>query len=206
MFSGKSSPSVSWEISPTQSEELPEEDEMPLSEDAELTDDGVPKVAKLPEPYGTLSCPSILSLGLIQAVYYRVYTKDGAIPSNSRVYSDDPYLARIWAKQVALPRTIMSLKRCLSAVENINNYKDTSLFQSAKSEISMDDASHVSLASGSGPGSTADNPMLLFAKAIVQKAKRRAASRPLLPPREGKTPFKAQYCRFFTNFPVIYLN
>jgi hypothetical protein len=142
-------------------------------------------------------------------VYYRVYTEDGAIPSKCPVYSDDPYLARIWAQQVALPRTVMSLKRCLSAVEHIGNYKDTSLFQSAKSDISMADTSHVSLASGSGPGSTPDNPMLLFAKVINIKAERLEASRPevaLLPPREGTTPFKAQYCRFFTDFLDIYLD
>jgi hypothetical protein len=59
MSSGKSSPSVSWEISSTQSEELPQEDEMPLFEDAELADGGVPKVKKLSEPYGTL--PDVLT-------------------------------------------------------------------------------------------------------------------------------------------------
>jgi hypothetical protein len=119
------------------------------------------------------------------------------------VYLDDPYLARIWAKQVAPPRTVMSLKRCLSAVERIGGYKGTSLFLSADSETSMDDTSRISLISSSSPGSTPDDPMVLFAKAIDRESERLGKARPeaaLLPPREGTTPFKPQFCGFFTVF------
>jgi hypothetical protein len=224
MSSGKFSPSVSWEISSTQSEGSPEEDKMAPFEYSNHTDDGVPKLARMAGPYASShatilpdssrgrqngyiwrcraqrsegcedvravwfasSHPAILSLGLIQAVYFRVYTEDGAIPSKSLVYSDDPYLARIWAKQVALPHTVMSLKRYLSAVEHIGNYNDTSLFQSVKSDISMADTSHVSLTSGSGPGSTPDNPTQLFAKAITERPAPFRPAVALLPPREGQ--------------------
>jgi len=161
---------------------------MTLFEDAELVANGAcAKTAKFAEPY----------------VYYRVYTEDGAIPSKSPVYSDDPYLARIWAKQVALPRTVTSLKRCLSAVESISNHNGTSLFVSAKSETAMDAMSPISLTSRSFPGSTPDDPMILFAKGVDGESERLGAHRPeaaLLPPQEGSTPFKLQflYYRIYT--------
>jgi len=166
---------------------------MTLFEDAELVDNGAhAKMVRFGEPY----------------VYYRVYTEDGAIPSKSPVYSDDPYLARIWAKQVALPRTVMSLKRCLSAVESISDHSGTSLFVSAKSETPMDVTSRLSLTSSSDPGSTPDDPIILFAKVIGGESERWGPPRPetaLLPPQEGSTPFKAQflYYRIYTEDGAI---
>jgi hypothetical protein len=91
----------------------------------------------------------------------------------------------------------------LPVVERIGGYKGTSLFQSADSETSMDDTSRISLISSSGPGSTPDDPMILFAKAIDRESERLGEPRPeaaLLPPREGTMPFKPQFCGFFTVF------
>jgi len=139
-------------------------------------------------------------------VYYRVYAEDGVVPSKSPMYTDDPYLARIWAKQVALPRTVMSLKRCLSAVENID-YKSTNIFASAKSETPMDDCSRLSFMSSSDLG-TPDDPMILFVKTLSAESERLSISKPeaaLLPPPKGTTPFKVQflYYRIYTEDGAI---
>ena len=97
-------------------------------------------------------------------VYYRVYTKDGAIPSNAPMNTEDPYLARIAVKSVTPPHTVSSLKRCLSKVENIVNYRNSSLFLSISSHTLMDDGHRLSLLNRSGPGSIPQEPMALVVK------------------------------------------
>jgi hypothetical protein len=52
-------------------------------------------------------------------VYYIVYTENGARQSKQPVNPDNPYLARIWAKQVTPPHTVASLKRCICGIEGI---------------------------------------------------------------------------------------
>jgi hypothetical protein len=61
-------------------------------------------------------------------VYYRIYAEDGAIQSANPVYTDDPSLGRVMAKLVAPPHTAMTLKRCISNVEKIDNAVPTKLF------------------------------------------------------------------------------
>jgi hypothetical protein len=97
-------------------------------------------------------------------VYYRVYTEDGAIPSKAPINTEDPYLARIAAKSVAPPHRVSSLKRCMSKVENIVNYRNSSLFLSISSHTLMDDGHRLSLLNRSGPGPTPQEPMALVVK------------------------------------------
>jgi hypothetical protein len=102
----------------------------------------------------------------------------------------------------------MSLKRCLSAVESISDHSGTSLFVSAKSETPMDVTSRLSLTSSSDPGSTPDDPIILFAKVIGGESERLGPRRPetaLLPPQEGSTPFKAQFWKCFIFFTITLL-
>lgn len=137
-------------------------------------------------------------INIFDSVYYRIYTEDGAIPSKSPAYKDDLYLARIWANQIAPPPTVMSLKRCLSAVECIHDYKTINIFTSAKSETSMDDAS---LVSKFYSGSTPDDPMIL--KFTGTECEKRDKPRPpqiLLPSPKGKTPFKPHFRKFLAPF------
>ncbi|KAJ7146948.1 hypothetical protein C8R44DRAFT_758529 [Mycena epipterygia] len=54
-------------------------------------------------------------------IYYRVYTLDGAIPSKSAFDSNDPFVGRIAARSVPPPRTVTSLKKCLTNMENISD-------------------------------------------------------------------------------------
>jgi len=110
-------------------------------------------------------------------LYYRVYTEDGAIPSNAPLDAGDPYLARILAKSVAPPHTVSSLKRCLSKVESIVNHRKTSLFLSTSSQTPMDDGHRLSLLNGSGPGSTPQEPMALVVKSSESERNTLAGAR-----------------------------
>ena len=179
-------------------------------EDAELVTTN-PTAPKPPDAYSMSHFPPPSScesrIPSTPAVYYRIYTEDGAIPSRSPVYTDDPYLARIWAKQVALPRTLASLKRCLSAVECLGSaHNDITLFASAKSEGPMEDtgcgAGVVSLTHDTG---TSGDPMIVLVKAVSREHERLDISKPeavLLPPREGATPFKAEFCMHAQIYPL----
>ena len=85
------------------------------------------------------------------------------MPSVNPVYSDDWYLGRIPAGLVAPPHTALSLKRCLSGIENINETITTRLFMSASSETPMDDTNHVPILTYPSLGCTPDEPLLLVA-------------------------------------------
>ena len=136
-------------------------------------------------------------LRLIFLVYYRVSTYDGAIPSNSAAYLNDRYLGRIGVEQMALPRTVKSLKRCIAAVEGIANHGRITLYTSATTEKTMDDQSPITLDSGSGL--TPDEPMtLVFAGSETICARSTSKSTMvLLPPSKLKSPLKPRFC---TNF------
>lgn len=113
---------------------------------------------------------------------------------------DDPYLARIWAKHVTPPRTVISLKRWLSAVEGIDDYKSVKLFMSSKIETPMDNESYISFTPNSGPGSKPDDPMVVLCEVSGTRDEMHTSARPeaiLLPPREGKSPFQARFRKRF---------
>jgi hypothetical protein len=125
---------------------------------AENTRAGSPRYSE-PECY-----PCRMSLKyLIFSVYYRVYAEDGAIPSGNPVYTDDPSLGRILAKLVTPPHTAISVKRCLSHVENIDDKISTKLFVATSSQTPMDDTGRISILAYPGPGCTPNEPMALVA-------------------------------------------
>ena len=137
-------------------------------------------------------------LRLIFPVYYRVYTYDGAIPSNSAAYLNDDFLGRISVGQISLPRTIKSLKRCIVAVEGIISHLDRiTLYTSATIEKTIDDKSPIT--PDSGPGSTPDEPMTLVFEGRKNRCHRSEPESTLvrLPPSKLKSPLKLRYC---TNF------
>jgi hypothetical protein len=109
-----------------------------------------------------------------------------------------PFLARIWAKQVALPRTLTSLKRCLSAIECLgSSHSEITLFTSAKSEGPMEDKGcSTGVVSLTHDTSTAEDPIILFVKEVIGEHERLDVSKlgtVLFPPQEGATPFKAEF-------------
>lgn len=148
--------------------------------------------------YSELGCyphPKLLDDKLL-SVYYRVYAEDGAIPSTNHVYSDDPYLGRILAELVAPPHVVISLKRCLLSVENIDNTTIASLFIASSSRTPMDDGGRVSILAYPGPGCTPNEPMALVVK-LSGSYKRpvdvKSPEAVLLPSQEGPTPFETRY-------------
>jgi hypothetical protein len=86
---------------------------------------------------------------------------DGPIPSMHPVYTDDPYLGRILAEEVAPPHTAKSVKRCISNVEKIGSEITTNLFLSVSNQAPIDDAGRVSIIANPGPGYSPSEPMAL---------------------------------------------
>jgi hypothetical protein len=71
----------------------------------------------------------------------------------------------------------------------------------------MDDTSRLPFISSSDLG-TPDDPMILFVKTLSAESGRLSISKPeaaLLPPPEGTTPFKVQFCRRLTSFQCCLL-
>ena len=94
-------------------------------------------------------------------VYYRIYAEDGALPSNMPVSPGDPFLGRIKLGSVPPPRTAKTLKRSIAKVEDLKDRESTSLFLSPYSQAPMDDAKKITIVNGTGPGSTAQEPLAL---------------------------------------------
>lgn len=118
------------------------------------------------------------------------------------VYSDDPYVGRIMAMLVTPPHTVISLKRCLSNVEGIDNETPTSLFVSASSRKMMDDTGSVSILSNPGPGCTPNEPLALVAKfsSTSKISFNNLARAPL--PQVGTSPFDKQYRKCYWGFDI----
>ena len=99
-------------------------------------------------------------------VYYIIYAEDGAIPSKAPVAAGDPFLGRIKVVSVPPPRTAKTVKCSIAKVENIKDGESISLFLSPYSQSPMDDAVKdiILNRTGTGPGSTPQEPLALVAK------------------------------------------
>jgi len=54
-------------------------------------------------------------------VYYRVYSRDGAIPSKTAFDPRNPFVGRVTARSIPPPHNATSLKRCLVKGENLTD-------------------------------------------------------------------------------------
>jgi hypothetical protein len=90
---------------------------------------------------------------------------------------------------------VTSLKRCLSAIEKIDDNIPTSLFISASSQTAMDDAGMVSILAYPGPGCTPNEPIAFVARfsGAARSSPKEVASNEDLPPSLGPTPFETRY-------------
>jgi hypothetical protein len=114
------------------------------------------------------------------------------------IYAHDPSLGRIPATLVTPPHTVISLKRCLSNFENINDHLRTILYIAASSQSPMDDAGRVSILAYPGPGCNPNQPMALVVALSGTNRDTLKAIQPIwpnadLPSAEGLPPFVAQY-------------
>ena len=126
----------------------------------------------------------LLYLALIKptrSVYYRLYTKDGPLESNSPFYSNDHFISRIVSSSVRPPHTAASLMRYLCKIEGIA-FQNCILFQSLSEMTALADSIHLSLLGTTGPGASDLDPMAL----VVDKraAERRSQVTSAVEPRE----------------------
>ena len=106
-----------------------------------------------------------------QLVYYRLYTKDGAIESLNPIYSNDPFISRILPIFITPPRTALSLKKHLCKIEGVPGLGSNAiLFEALSSDAAIPDSTRLKLRGHLGPGVSSRNPMaLVFGVAEAEK-------------------------------------
>jgi hypothetical protein len=98
-------------------------------------------------------------------VYYRVYTAEGDMPSKQPADPNDPSLGRIKVDSILSPRTVASMRRAISRVEEHFYHWHAKLFANMLSESPMDETHDPNLASFS-----LDQP-LAFVLPTISKSK-----------------------------------
>ena len=93
-------------------------------------------------------------------VYYRLYTKDGAIQSFNPIYSNDPSISRILPKSITPPHTALSLKKYLCKIEGVAG-SNALLFEALSSDAAIPNSTHLKLRDHLGPGVSSRKPMAL---------------------------------------------
>ena len=116
------------------------------------------------------SCEGILNLArrptdALRVVYYRFYNKSGAIPSKQSADSTDPAVGRINGDFVPPPLTAASVKRCLSKLEGLDDWKGSQLFSDITSKSPIGDGQYIATRGGGHVGSTPENPILFVESA-----------------------------------------
>ena len=98
-----------------------------------------------------------------RVVYYRLYTKDGAIESYNHIYSNDQSIVgRILTKAVAPPHTVSSLKKYFCKIEGFPGAENSDLYKTLSSwSAIMSDSTWISLLGQSGMDSFVDDPAAL---------------------------------------------
>ena len=100
---------------------------------------------------------------ILSQVYYRVYLRDGAVPSKMSSSTGDPFLGRIKATSVPPPHTAATVKSCLAAFEDIAHNVQTHLFLTLSSEVPMADTDKITIRDPTGVGCTPQQPLALVA-------------------------------------------
>ena len=131
-------------------------------------------------------------------VYYRLYTKGGAIESYNPIYSNDPFISRILPKSLTPPRTILSLKKYLCKIEGFAGLSAI-LFESPSSDAVVRDFRLLKLCDRLGVSSR--EPMALFVE--VAKMKRQARSRAANNLIENPDPLETRYSTFKFHIPIL---
>ena len=102
-----------------------------------------------------------LAILLIPAVYYKLYTKDGALATNRPIYSNDRFISRVLSRSVATPHTAGSLKLRLRKIEGFEELQDCDLYLSISEKSYVEDSTRLSLRGQVGPGLSKDDPVAL---------------------------------------------
>ena len=123
------------------------------------------------------------------AVYYRLFTKNGAIASKQPLDPNDDSLARILALSVAPPHNVVQLMRAICTAENIPYQDSPRLYRSIDRRSRMADTTRVSILEDDGPGMSIMHPLVLVVN-IGAARERLAATRS--PGQSERLPFIAQ--------------
>ena len=127
------------------------------------------------------------------SVYYRVYNKEGLIPTKRPAYLNDIHIGRIKSKWIAPPHNAGSLRLCLSSMENIDPSK-TRLFATSFSKAPLADDIPVSLKSNITLGIIPEEPLALFTEAIPNDGMKPGTESLRIPP-DAQSPLITQYCK-----------
>ncbi|KIJ97323.1 hypothetical protein K443DRAFT_681596 [Laccaria amethystina LaAM-08-1] len=101
-------------------------------------------------------------------VYYRLYTKLGALESNHPLYNNDRFIGRIPSKLFPPPHTVASIKRSLCKLEDLSEPDKALVFTPISSPAPKEDSTRLSLYAPSGPGLSEQDPIAL----VVESEKR----------------------------------
>ena len=95
-------------------------------------------------------------------MYYQLYANDSEMHSKVAFDPEEPSLGRIRADSVAPPHSPVSIKRCISRVEETPALAHADLYADISCDAPMQDG-HISTLRNDGPGQRLNEPM-----AIVQ--------------------------------------
>ncbi|EDR06225.1 uncharacterized protein LACBIDRAFT_300505 [Laccaria bicolor S238N-H82] len=102
-------------------------------------------------------------------LYYRLYTKDGAIESLNPIYSNDPFISRVLPKSITPPHTALSLKKHLCKIEGEAG-SNAVLFEALSNYAAIPDSTRLKLRDHLGLGVSSLEPMaLVVGAAEVEK-------------------------------------
>jgi hypothetical protein len=93
-------------------------------------------------------------------VYYRLYDKDGEMPSKVSFDPEEPSLGRINAYCLPPPQTVSSIKQCIARVEGNSALKSANLFANNLCDDPLKEG-HIQILAGDCPGLVQDKPMAL---------------------------------------------
>jgi hypothetical protein len=125
------------------------------------------------------------------AVYYRVYSEDGAIRSLHPLNPNDPSLSRIHATSVAPPHTAASLKRRLCRVEGVTG--TTTLFTTTPDLSPMNDGDRITFLTEASPGVNSQKPMAFVVQTPNTERNIPETSNTADSPTEGTRPSNTRY-------------
>jgi hypothetical protein len=94
-------------------------------------------------------------------VYYRIYTKQGALESNNPIYSNDRFISRIVSRSVAPPHTAACLKKHIFRIEKFELSTKCTLYSSLSDQAPVEDSARLALRGISGPGVSEVDPVVL---------------------------------------------
>lgn len=94
-------------------------------------------------------------------LYYRLYTREGAIATSKPIYANDPFIGRTLPKLITPPHMARNVINHLCGIEGFSVDTVGSLFESLSSQTAIEESTRLSLKGHDGPGASEDDPIAL---------------------------------------------